>query len=262
LVVGASGALLRAQLIPTPPSPSPGSPGTGVQIVFDPQNFAEAVEEVVHLYQEIQWMTYQIEKLPVAMASRYHAASPPWTLNGGAGTLPSTQALINALNQGDPGGSGYRQVVDPLDTALDVLASMPASLQRRFADKYASIQMADAVSTMGVDQSGTARTGGNLFLQVLQSLESDAFSTADAYNSETALLNKIDASSVVGLRIGEETNQFLSSAIEQLVVDNTRKRDTEAGLMNAAITQWRYGAAYGLDLYSHTALDLDSWHFQ
>ena len=33
------------------------------------------------------------------------------------------------------------------------------------------------------------------------------------------------------------------------MVDNKRKRDAEAKLMNATIEQWQYGLTYGQDLY-------------
>jgi hypothetical protein len=115
---------------------------------------------------------------------------------------------------------------------------------------------------MGIDHSGTVRTSGNVLLQVLQSMESDAFSTLDSFHTQTALLNKINGAAILNLRVGEETNQFLSSAVEQLVVDNKRKRDTEARLMNATINQWRWGQAYGNDIFGRTASDIDNWRLR
>ena len=62
--------------------------------------------------------------------------------------------------------------------------------------------------------------------------------------------------------LAEQTNQFLADTLEQLIVDNTRKRDAEAVLMNATIYQWRYGLAYGQDLFRNTAADIDSWRLR
>jgi len=53
------------------------------------------------------------------------------------------------------------------------------------------------------------------------------------------LLNKIDAASVLELRIGEMTNQFLMHSLEQLLLQNKRARDAEAELMDAQVFQWR-----------------------
>ena len=48
--------------------------------------------------------------------------------------------------------------------------------------------------------------------------------------------------------------------LEQLIVDNKRKRDTETRVNNAVVHQWRYGPAYGADMYSRTAANIDRWH--
>ena len=88
---------------------------------------------------------------------------------------------------------------------------------------------------------------------------SDIANVADAFHSQTALLEKINAASAIGLRLEEQTNQFQLTTLEQLIVDNTRRRDTEAGLMNATIYQWRYGASYGQDLFRNTRTNIDTW---
>ena len=36
-------------------------------------------------------------------------------------------------------------------------------------------------------------------------------------------------------------------------------RDSEVKVMNATIHQWRYGTAYGTDLFRNTAANLNSW---
>ena len=73
------------------------------------------------------------------------------------------------------------------------------------------------------------------------------------------MLEKINSALAIELRLSEQTNQFQLSALEQSVVDNKRKRDAEATLMNATIRQWRYGKAYGDDLFSRTAANIDNW---
>jgi hypothetical protein len=227
--------------------------------VFDASNYAEALIEAYECLEQLANMYFQGTPLPVDMAARYGAFSPFWTFNALFGAFPGASPIVGALNTGDPAGSGYRQVVDPLDVPTDVLARMPADLRRRFADDYATIQLADSVAAMGIDQTGTVRANGNALMQVLQSMEADAFSPAGTYQTQTALLDKINGASILDLRVAEEMNQFLSDAVEQLVVDNKRKRDSEAKVMNAAINQWRYGAVYGQDLFSRTAANIDAW---
>jgi hypothetical protein len=230
--------------------------------VFDAATYSEAIIEAFDLLEQLANMYFQGQPLPVDMAARYYAYSPFWTTNSLFSPYPAAQPVLNSLNAGDPLGNGYQQVVDPLQVPTDVLALMPLALQRRFADHYATIQLADSVAAMGINQSGVVRANGNELLQVLQSMQADAFTPVGNYQTQTALLDKINGASVLSLQETEQTNQFLSDAIEQLVVANKRQRDTEAAVMNATINQWRYGAAYGQTLYSRTAADLDTWRLR
>lgn len=227
--------------------------------VFDANNYFEDLIQAFDLTQQLTTMLFQVQPLPVDMAARYQVLSTAWALNALVSAFATASPVVGALNVGDPTGAAYRQVVDPLDTPTDVLPEMPSSLQRRFADDYATIQLADSVAALGIDQSGAARRASSPLLQVLQSMQADAFTTDDTFQTQTALLNKINSASVVGLQEGEQTNQFLSSVLEELLVDSKRQRDTEAKVMNAGINQWRYGAAYSQDLFSRTAADLDTW---
>jgi hypothetical protein len=227
-------------------------------LVYDDSNWYEAYLQLLALVEQIRIWINQAKRLPVDMANRYRVVSPTWPLYDLAG-LRYAQPILNALNVGDLLGTGYRQVVHVLDTPDDILGRLPPELRRRLQVAYGAIELADRVATMGVNQAGAVRVGGNSLLSVIQTMQSDAVSTLDDYHTQTALLNKINGASVLGLRIGEQTNQFLAGAIEQLMVDNTRKRDTEATLMNATIYQWRYGQAYGDDLFRNTAAALDGW---
>ena len=228
--------------------------------VFDASNYFEDLVQVYDLAQQITNMLFQAQMLPVNMLARYHVLLPQWGFNLMPPAFPNpVSPILGALNVGDSGGQGYKQVVDPLDIPTDVLLRMPLALQRRLTDDYATIQLADSVSALSIDQSGSARINGNPLLQVLQSMEGDAFTSLSSFNTQTALLNKINSASVVGLKEEEQTNQFLSSTLEQLVVDNKRKRDTEAKLMNATINQWRYGGSYAQSMFSNTAANIDNW---
>jgi hypothetical protein len=231
-------------------------------VVFDPANYVEAISEVVQLIKEVQWMLRQAQRLPVDMANRYRVVSPTWSLYDLANGLRFAQPILNALNNGDPNGTGYRQITNPLDIPDDILGRMPAAFRSRLQTAYATIELADRVAAMGVNQAGTVRVNGNSLLQVVQSMQNDAVASSDDYHTQTALLNKINGAAVLSLREGEQANQFLADAIEQLIVDNTRKRATEAAVMNATITQWRYGQAYGQDLFRNTAAELDSWRLR
>ena len=226
--------------------------------VFDQSNYIEAVLQVINIIKQYSWMVQQAARLPVDMVNRYRALSPAWPLHGVGGTYYA-DPILTALNAGDSSGSRYRQVADLLDFPLDVLSRMPASLQRRLGTAYATIELADSIAARGVDQVGTVRANGRLILQTIQSMDADATSLDSAFHSQAALLNKINTASILGLRIGAQANQFQMDTLEQLLVDNKRRRDTDVKVMNAVIAQWRYGQLVGDDLFRSTAVSLDSW---
>lgn len=230
-------------------------------VVYDPWDLAQEVIEVFNLVRQYAEMIRQAQRLPVDLATRYRGQSVVWTLQDLASVLYA-QPVLGALNTGDPTGRAYTQIVNPMDVPTDILGRMPADLQRRLTTAYATIELADGVAKRGIDQVGATRAIGTTVLQTIRTMEQDAASTLDSFQTQTALLNKINGASVLGLRLADQTNQFLLNTVEQLLVDNTRKRDTEATVMDATIYQWRYGQPYGADLFRNTAADLDTWRLR
>lgn len=235
------------------------SPLRAQWVVYDPANYIEAVAQFEQMLQHYQFLLSQARRVPVDIASRYHAHSLDWTYHDVTSGLFYAQPLLTALNEGDSRGMAYRGATTPLDIPSDVLARMPAALRGRLATAYSTIELADSITRLAVDQTGIARTDGPFTLQAIRNVEHDIVNPGDDFHSQTALLEKINAAEAIGLRVEHQNNQFLLSALEQLIVDNKRKRDSEAALMNATIHQWRYGQAYGADLFRSTASDLDTW---
>ena len=217
---------------------------------------------MTHLVDQLRFWLRQARRLPVDMVSRYHGHSVDWTLHDLDAGLLFARRILTALNTGDPTGVAYRQTIDRLDVPTDVLGRMPVSLQRRLTNAYAAIELADSVSALAIDQMGAMRVEGAHNVQVAKDMENDAVSTNDDFHTQTALLNKINAATVLGLRMQDHVNKTLTSTLEQLIVANTRQREAEALLMNATIYQWRYGQAYGDDLFRNTAGNLDGWRLR
>jgi hypothetical protein len=228
-------------------------------VVYDPSNYFEAVAELAQLVRQYEFLIRQAAQLPVDIESRYHAYSFEWSLHDPAAGVLYAQQLLTALNQGDPSGAAYRGLVGSLDLPTDVVGRMAPGTRQRFEAAYGTVELADSTNRLAIDQTGAARADGPLTLQAIRNVEHDAINPADDFRSQTALLQKIDSAFAIDLRLNEITNQFQLSALEQAIVDNTRKRDTEATLMNATIHQWRYGQAYGDDLFSRTAANIDTW---
>lgn len=238
---------------------TPSSPARAQFVVYDPANWAEAVLQLEQFIAQFEFWINQVKRMPVDMATRYHGHSVDWTLHDLSAGLLYARQLLAALNSGDPSGFAYRQVVDPLDVPTDIIGQMPASLRRRLTDTYAGIELADSVSKLAVNQMGAMRTEGAFDEQIAKVMEADAVSSNGAFQTQTGILNKINTATVLGLRMQDHADKAIMSTLEQLIVSNRRQRDAEAMLMNATIYQWRFGLAYGEDLFHNTASALDGW---
>jgi hypothetical protein len=226
-------------------------------VVYDPTNYAQALSTYTQVVEQYRFWVRQARRLPVDMANRYRVPETVWRTYDI--DVPNLPALISGFNDGKGVAARYRASVDPLDAIDDVLPKAPAVLRARLGTRYGSIALADSMAQLGIQQAGAIRGNAASVLRAIQAMEDDAVSAADDYNSQTALLNKINGASVLGLRIAEQGTQFLGHALEQLLLDNLRKREAEAQLMNAHVYQWRFGERYGQDLFRKTAAKLDMW---
>lgn len=238
---------------------SSAAPARAQVLVYDNANWFQAVLQLIQVVEQFRFLLRQARRLPFDMVSRYHGHSVDWTFHDLDSGLLYARRLLAALNSGDATGGAYRQGLDPLDVPTDILGRMPPSLQRRLTNAYAAIETADSVSALAVDQMGNMRLDGPHNTQVAKDMEKDAVSTDDSFHTQTALLNKINAATVLGLRMQDHVSKALMSTLEQMIVANQRQRDAEALLLNATIFQWRYGQAYGQDLFRNTATNLDGW---
>jgi hypothetical protein len=227
-------------------------------VVFDPSNYAEAVTQFEQLVKQYQFLLAQARRMPVDIASRYRGYSIDWTQHDLAGLL-SAAPLITALNHAGQAGPAYAAVSDPLDVFADVTARMPVALTRGLLDTYATLELADSANRLAIDQLAMGRTQGPLTRQTIDHLEADNANGGDDFQSQTALLERLSTSNAIQLREHEQTNQLLLGTLEQQFVESKRKRDAETRVMNATIYQWRYGQAYGADLFRNTASNLDTW---
>lgn len=227
-------------------------------VVYDPTNYIQALARYAQLLTQYRFWVAQARRLPVDLASRYRLDPVRWRPHDIA-TYNYARAILAALNAGDAAGTSYDAGTERLTNLDDSLSLVPPDLRVRLQTIYGSIQLGDSVAKRAIDQIGATRSNGRVALTTIQNMEDDAVAGSDDFHTQTALLNKINGASVLALRLNETTTQLQLNILEQLLVQNKRDRDAEAQTMNAHLFQWRYGQAYGRDLFSRTAASLDSW---
>jgi hypothetical protein len=232
--------------------------------VYDAANHMETIEivretveeynKLVEQYQTILRMSQALPNMgryrmePVAFAQHNPAR---WTYGG---------PWLSGLNAGDANGALYSRVTRLLQRPPNAaLARLPAAARRDIENAYATIEITDSMAQRGAHQVGIVRGFGGRLQNLIEILENDTLNPDPAYHQVTSVLDKVAAGELVGRRQDTATNQLLSHALEQLLAQAKRKRDTEAATMNMRLGAMRDGGAVSRRFIAGSAAALRTW---
>ena len=224
-----------------------GQFGVGIT-VFDPSVYAQAITQVSKLVQQYNQLvqTYQMitnqynqmlwmaKTLPGNLA-RFRTIPTPWFLSAATNTYGTTGGWVVAINTGSGVSVGYRQATERLLPYGSALANVPSDQLDRLQKHYATIELTDGANQGGLETVGSLRSNAPQMEAAIQNLESDSTNSDPSYNTEIAVLNKINAATVIALRNGQDTNKLLVSLAELQLLDAKRKRDAEVKAVNTHI---------------------------
>jgi hypothetical protein len=169
------------------------------------------------------------------------------------------RSWLQALNGGDPSGTGYRASTRRLDVPGLVLRQLPPAARRAAEQAYATVEIADSVAQLGGHQVGVLRAYSRRLQQAIDALEGDVVSTDSRAREMTAVLDKVAAGALIARRQDMAANQLLSHSVEQLLARGKRLRDTEAATMNMRLGSLRSGRVAGSSVVKGAADDLRAW---
>jgi hypothetical protein len=233
VVVLISAGIARAQILALP--------------VFDASNYLNAVlrlaelekqleqmvmtyEQLVREYEQMVWMAKQLPGL-----LRYRFAPTPWVFSRSGNTYGTTGGWTSAINSGAAVAAGYRQAVERLLTYGPALGRLQAEQAERARIHYGTVELADAGTLHSMQVIGLQRDKTDLTAREIQELEDASLSNDPELNTEIAVMNKINAASVMTLRSGQDTNQLLVALLEHEISSSKSRRDAEATAVNADI---------------------------
>jgi hypothetical protein len=239
-------------------------PAHGQLVVNDPLNTAQAIalvqktiseyQTLVQQYQTIVRMSQSLQNIaryrtvPIAFSSHDPSRFPygaPW---------------LTALNSGDARGDLYAQIARSLQRPdATALARLPPDARRAIEDAYATIEITDSIAQRGAHQVALVRGYGGSLQSVVQLLENDILSPVSSLHQLTAILDKVAAGELVGRRQDTASNQLLSHALEQLLAQAKRRRDTEAATMNMRLVAMQRGRDVGRSYIEGSAEALRTW---
>ena len=219
--------------------------------VFDPANYANAVQEFYKLQQAYTTavqtrdqiitaynLAYQMSQMPQNLAARYKSDFAPWTNLSAANTYGNTSAWVNALNIG--GSSSASQayssaVVQVQKYPAGGYSSLDSATQATVANQYATSELAQGTTTSTLATLGTIRSNSEAFSQKLANLESDTYSTDPSQQTQNALLGKISSATLLQIHSQQDTNQLLAASVQQQLIAQKQQIDAQNRAINNAI---------------------------
>jgi type IV secretion system protein TrbJ len=211
-------------------------------IVFDPSNYAQAIRsfiqlehqyaQLIQIYQQArqqyEQLLWEARMVPVNMQARYRAVVTPWTNSTATNTYGTTAGWINAVNTGNAVESGYAQSIQPLVSYGSAFSNIPAEQADRIKSSYGTVEITDGANVSTMETIGRMRANSPILENTLRGLEDDSLSSDPEMNTEIAVLNKLNAASLIGLRNSQDTNKLLVNLAEHEIVAAKRTRDAEA----------------------------------
>jgi hypothetical protein len=218
-------------------------------IVFDPTVFDNAVTQLIQLeqtyaqivstYQTIrtqyQLLLQQAQRLPLDMSTRYRTLVQPWTAFTAVTAYGTTSTWVAAANTGQAALAGYARATQALQPYGRALTQVSAEEAARVKARVDRLDLADATVVHGLQALGLLRSRESSVEAALRNLESDAFSTSGDFNTQIAVLNKINATGVTAARLATDTNNLLVSLLEQHLLDATERREAAVQAVNAHV---------------------------
>ena len=215
--------------------------------VFDATNFANAVERLFQLEQQYSQLVTTYKQLVIEyehmklMAQRLpnlwqHRFSPTaWRFSQSTNTYGTTAGWTQGINTGIAVAEGYRQAVERLALYGSAYDRIPADQIDRARSDYATIELADAANLHGMEVLGAQRAKARTTESAISTLEAVTLDETQSLNTQVAVLNKINATNMMALRAGQDTNQLLVSLLEQQITEAKARRDAEASVINTNI---------------------------
>jgi len=226
-------------------------------IVFDPTNLEQAIRQVIELQRQYEQLvnTYQVlrseynhilymaRRVPVNMMTRYRVLATPWRNSTATDTYGGTGSWITGINTGFGVDLGYARATQPLADYGAALGNLPAGQIDRVKSTYATVELTDGANRHAMELIGRLRWNAAATERAIRGLEEDSLSSNPDFNTEIAVLNKINAANIVSVRNTQDSNKLLVALAEAGIVDAKRKRDAEAQAINNHIRFRKEGKA-------------------
>jgi len=211
------------------------------QLVAANSNLVKQITEAITTYNQIvkQYnLALQMSKAVENMPARYKAAFSQLQRLQAISTFGTTGPWNACANNGVAIVGCYGQASDKLlQYTAQFLNSMTPDALERAQKRYDTVALQDGGNQVGLTTVGLVRAHAPLISQQIANLESDSFSGDPNLNSEVAVLNKINAATLLLLESQQEEKQLLLSLLEEQTISSKINRDATAEGINGDIVE-------------------------
>ena len=236
----------------------------GLGIVYDPTNYANALLRYSQLVQQLNQLraTYdqvlnqynlalQMSRNIPNMATRYAATWTPWRYANAQDAYGNTSTWINGMNSGILSTvlNGYQKATNTfIKYTPELLSAMPPDEVQRVQSAAATVQLVDGAAQSAMQMIGNIRANAMNTTNTINNILNDSLSNNPNLNSEVAVLNKVNATSVLSLQNAQDTNKLLVALLEQQTILSKQARDLATNITNADISRRQNSADFGQQL--------------
>jgi hypothetical protein len=171
----------------------------------------------------------------------YRMAVTPWQGMTATNTYGNTGQWIAAVNNGLNTFSAWNTAGLPRMAYGVAMANVPAGQAQRVQTNFATMELQNGAANSAMQTIGAIRLHGSVNDGTLLTLENDSLSSDPNFNTELAVLNKINVANMVAARQTGDTNKLLASVSEAQLVDMKAKSDMVAAAVSQDVTFRTYG---------------------
>jgi hypothetical protein len=232
--------------------------------VFDVSNFGELIDIVRRVKATFDLAKEEIETVKRLAQGKggylgvYRVPAIP-TANHDVSRYLYGGELLDGFNTGDPRGERYTRVMRRVMRPGTLFDSLPTEARRILESTFATLEIYDSTSVLGVHQAATSRAYSTQIDELIRLLEADVTSPGSQFHETTAIADNLAVAGLIGARQGQNTAMTLSSTLEVLIAKNKRSRDAAAAHMNTVVATMEDGGRLGSTLVEGSEQTLRNW---
>lgn len=200
-------------------------------------NWLQAHQQVLTAMKDLQTaaQTYQLMQMMSKnipnMRARYAAAWAPWRYATAPDLYGNDAQWVNGANTGIVPSvlAGYQRATNTLQPYTpSQLAAMPTTERQRVESDAATVELRDGASEDALETIGVIRANAAATTTTIGNIQNDSLSNDPSLNAEVSVLNKVNATNVLALQNGQDTNKLMVALLEQNTIRSKELRDAQA----------------------------------